>query len=728
MYSFFNKLIKRKILIPVFFIVLAAVGVLLLPLVNINYDMTEYLPQHAGTKQAIDVAQKEFDYPGTAQVMAKDISIADAVGLKQKLAEIQGVKSVLWLDDVTDITKPLAFIPQATKDEYYKDNCALFHVEFTKGNYDTATSDALVKIRALGSNVLTAGPAENSRNMKGTMSGEMFNVIAYVVPICLLILMIASYSWLEPLLYLFVIGISIAINMGANALMPNISFITNSMGAVLQLAISMDYSIFLMHRYFEERDNGLGVKEAIVKACVESLASVSASALTTVAGFAALLLMQYRVGADIGLVLAKGIVISFVTVMLLMPVMIALFSKVLEKTRHKLLLPSFGKIGKGVVKLRYVFIVLAVLLIVPCALAQNKNHYLYGDSSATEGAGQVAAERKEITGIFGIQNPVMALVPAGDTQKEILLAGELKSLSCVKSVTSLVTIMDNTIASSFLPQSVVDSFRSEHYERVIINLNIEGENQAVFDAVKDLRATLQKYYPDTWYAAGTATSLADIKDTVVKDGGWVTIISLIAVGLIVLISLRSLSVPVLLLAVIQGAIWINMAVPYFSGYSMAYIGYLIVSSLQLGSTIDYGILLSNRYLEFRSGMNKKEAAVAAVKAAGPSVLLSALMLMTAGFAFGLISKMASISEFGMLIGRGALVSCVLTIVLLPSLLVLLDKYVAKLSLKRKGDRIDEKENNRVGAEHHDTGALYDADGGRAIGRRRSVSRAKNKQG
>lgn len=684
MYKFYNMLIGKKILIPAFFLVLSIAGVLLMPLVNVNYDMAEYLPQNAGTKQAIDVAQKEFDYPGTAQVMAKDISIADAAGLKEKIAAIKGVKSVLWLNDVADITQPLNFIPQDALNDYYKDNCALYTVEFSGGNFDNGTSAALTQIRQLSGRIVVAGPAENSRNMKSTMSGVMFEVGAYVVPICIAILMIASFSWLEPFLYLLVIGISIAINMGANALMPNISFITNSMGAVLQLAISMDYSVFLMHRYFEERDSGLGVKEAVVKACVKSLSSISASALTTVAGFSALLIMQYRIGADMGLVLAKGILISFLTVMLLMPVLIVIFSKILEKTRHRPFLPSFGWIGKGVIKLRYLLIVLAVLVIIPSALAQNKNTFLYGDSAATEGEGKVAEERLIINEKFGVQNPVMALVPTGDTQKEIMLSNELKKLPHVKSVTALVTIADNTIASSFLPQSVKDSFRSEHYERMIVNLDIEGENKDTFEAVKNIRDSLQRYYPDTWYAAGTATSLADIKDTVLKDSAWVTAISLLAVGVIVLLTLRSLSIPVILLAVIQGAIWINMAVPYFSGYSMAYIGYLIISSLQLGSTIDYGILLSNRYLDFRARLNKKEAAAAAIKAAGPSVVVSALILMTAGFSFAFLST-GSIAEFGMLLGRGALISSALTLLLLPSLLILLDKFVKKFSLKRKGE-------------------------------------------
>lgn len=712
MNAFYSKLVNRKVFIPVLFLMLTLAGVLLIPSTIINYDMAQYLPKDAGTKQAIEVAKVEFDYPGTAQVMAKEISVVKAAELKKQIADIDGVKTVVWIDDVADITKPLLFIDQKLLDNYYKDECALYSVEFTEDNFSNRTSLALQKIRQLDEKIIIAGNAENSKNMKDHLYGEITNVVAIVLPICLLILMIASHSWLDPFLYLFVIGVSIAINMGTNAFFGSVSFITNSMGAVLQLAISMDYSIFLLHRYYEERDNGLGVKEAVVKASVSSMSSVAASALTTVAGFAALLIMQYRIGADIGFTLAKGIFISFLTVMLLMPAMIMLLNKTLEKTKHRSFLPSFGKIGKGVVKVRYVILALAVVIIIPCMLAQGRISFMYGDTSVTSGEGQVALERKNIEEKFGVYNPVMILVPAGEISREKALADELKTIPHIKSVTALVTIADHTIASSFFPDSLTESFRSPNYDRMVVDLNIDGENEEVYQSVKDIRVCLQKHYPDKWYAAGTATSYMDIKDTVTADSTWVTALSLIAVGLIVLFSLRSLSIPVILLFVIQGSIWINMSIPYFTGFNMAYIGYLVISSLQLGSTIDYGILLSNRYLDFRAEEDKKNAAVSALKTAGPSILVSALILATAGLAFGLISKVGSIAEFGVLIGRGALVSCILTLALLPALLILLDKFVINLSLKRRSEK-SEKESGSVHVMHNADGTVHDIAGGRA---------------
>ena len=508
--------------------------------------------------------------------------------------------------------------------------------------------------------------------------------------------MLASYSWLEPALYLTVIGVSVAINMGTNAFFGSVPFITNAMAAVLQLAVSMDYSIFLLHRYFEERDRGLDVRQAVVKASVSSLSSVSASALTTVAGFAALLFMRYGIGADIGLVLLKGVSISLLTVMTLMPVLLLLCSKPLERTRHRLLMPSFGAIGRGVMKARFGIIAVALLAVVPALLAQGSNSYSYGDNSAASGQGRTYEERKQITEAFGAGNAVMLLVPKGDTAKEIQLAQMLEGDANISSVTALATIADSAISRDLLPKAVVDSFTSEHNSRMIVYLNTDGETPESFVAVESIRAAAEQYYPGEWYAAGRATSLADIRDTVTVDNRIVTAVSLLAVGLIVLVTFRSISLPLILLLVIELAVWVNMSVPYFTGFQMAYIGYLIIRSLQLGSTIDYGILLSNRYREFRALHPPREAAVQAVKASGPSVLTSALILATAGYGFGAVSSVDSISQLGSLIGRGALISCLLTVTLLPSLLAVLDRFINLTTLGKKRNKVIRNEEENTG--------------------------------
>ncbi|HHY81170.1 MAG TPA: MMPL family transporter [Clostridiales bacterium] len=677
-----DYLCKRKISVPIFFLVSVIVSLLMLPRVSINYDLAEYLPEDSNTKQAIAILEENFGYPGTAEVMVEDISIAEAQKLKERLAEIDGVKSVIWLDDLADPAKPLQTIPEEIRDGYYKNNTALFQVQFDEFDYSQKTSQAIIKIRELvGEDAAISGPAENSRHMKEILAGEISKILLIVVPLCLVILMLASSSWIEPLLYIGIIGVSIVINMGTNIIFKSVSFITYSMASVLQLAMAMDYALFLMHRYLEERDSGKGVQSAIVIAVRKSLSSIAASALTTIAGFLALIVMNYQIGKDIGLVLAKGILISFLTVIILMPVIIVLLNRVIDKTRHRNFSPSFNKIGQHVLKFRIVIVVLALIMVVPAFLAQRSNEFLFGDSSATSAEGKAAEQSQRISETFGVNNAVLLLVPSGYPAAEKALAEELKSQGYIKDVQGLVTLADPSIPREYLPKSVRDNFDSGGYSRFIINLRVQGENDQSFAAVDQIKNTAEKHYPGQWLTAGSITSIADIRSTVNEDIFSVNLYSILAVAMIILLTLRSVSLPIILVAVIELSTWINMSIPYFAGEKLAFIGYLVVSSLQLGATIDYAILLANRYMEFRKDLLPKEAAQAAIKAAGSSIVISALILSSAGLSFGFISEIDEIKAIGMLIGRGAAISGLLVLTLLPALLIMLDKVVMKTSLK-----------------------------------------------
>lgn len=681
MNRFFHSLIHRKILIPVIFAILTLVSIGLLPFVNVSYDMASFLPEDSPTKQAVNLAQKEFAYPGNAVAMINDVTIGQALQIKTDLKTVLGVSSVIWLDDVIDIKVPISFYPSVIVENYYKNDSALFQIEFIEDNYSLSTTNALDEINAKYPELIIAGDAQNARHMKTVLSGEILSIIIIVLPICLVILLLASHSWLEPLMYLITIGISIIINMGTNAFFNNISFITNSMASVLQLAICMDYSIFLMHRYYEERDLGNDIRTAVKKASVESFTSVFASAMTTIGGFIALLFMKYRIGADVGLVLAKGIAISFITVMVLMPVLINISGKVLDSARHRFWLPSLGKTGKFAYKARYFLLILLILVIIPSFLAQRKNTFFYGDNSVTTGEGQAYENKMAIESVFGASGYIMVIIPRHSVGKEVSLAKELSKTPYTKSVLSAVTAADPAIPSVFLPASFRETFMTDRYSRLILRLNIEGEDPEMFEAVSTVRDIISAHYPDEWYAAGVSTSLADIRDTVKRDSTVVVAVSLIIVGLVIMLLFRSIWVPILLLLVIQCSVWLNMSIPYFTDFKLAFIGYLVISSLQLGATIDYGILLTNRYISFRNSYPPKESLIQALKTCGSSILVSALILASAGFCFGLVSKLSSISELGILIGRGAVLSCVMTLFVLPGLLGAFDKIIFKSTLK-----------------------------------------------
>lgn len=680
-------MIKNRKVVYIVMLALLAVSLFLIPKVKINYDLAHYLPKDSKTKQAISTLESEFGYPGMAEVMVEEVSIPEALAAKAKIQGIKGVKSVLWLDDLTDVHQPLSFIASDLLAQYYTEESALFQVEFTGSNYSLEATTALENIRTeFAGQAMVAGPTADTNHLQTVLTKEILQIMIVVVPLCIIILMLASHSWLEPILYLVVIGASILLNMGSNVVFSSISFLTHSVAAVLQLAMSMDYSLFICHRYTEERNNGLEPLAAVVAATKASLSSIAASSTTTIAGFLALIFMQYSIGADIGLVLAKGILISFITVLVLMPLLLYSCRNLIEKSKHRQFLPSFKRMGPAIVKARGLILVLVLLVTIPSFLAQRNNSYLYGDTSGSSEGGEYAVERQRIEERFGVSNNVVLLVPNDDLTSEIALCTELEASPYVKGVTALVTVVDPAIPREFLPAEVRDNFISADYSRLIVNLAVHGESPLTYAAVDYLDSALEKYYPAQWLAAGTATSVTDIKATVEADNFIVSVFSLVAVAVIILLTFRSLSLPVLLVAAIQTAIWINMGVPYFTGSSLAFIGYLIIKSLQLGATIDYAILLTNRYLEFRQSNKPKESAVLALRAAGGSVITSALILSLAGYAEGLLSQIDVISTIGMLLGRGAALSGLLVLTLLPVLLITFDKVIMATTLGTKDIR------------------------------------------
>ncbi len=681
-------LLRHRTATVVVFALLTAGSLLLYPLVQVNYDLSEYLPQDSMTKRAMEEMEESFGYDAVLRVMVEDVTLSESLDIKETLSQMEGVASVLWLDDVADIRQPLETLDAGTVEQYYRDGAALYQVTLTGGDYDTASGDTIDAIRALGIDGLSvAGNAEEARNTRILLDSEMLQIFAVVVPFCLLILFLASKSWVEPLLYLAVLFVAIFINLGTNVCFSSVSFITQAMAAVLQLAISLDYSLFLFHRYLEERDAGKDAREAVLAAVQGSLNSILASALTTIAGFLAMVLMQYSIGRDIGFVLAKGITLSFLSVILLMPVLIYLLRNVIDKTRHKPWMPSFAKLGRGAMKIRWVLVVVLVVLIVPAYLGQQQNVYLYGDSAGSATAQtQTSQEREAIEAKFGVYNPIVLLVPRGDTAGEIALAQELEAQPAVTSVQALVTLADPTLPRDMLPDAVVEQFESDEYSRMIVQLNIAEEGTALTQAVEDIEAAAEAYYPGQWLAVGTPTSLNDIRLSVESDGTLVQILSILAVGIIVMLAFRSIVIPVLLVALIQCAIWINMSVPYFTGEPLIYIGYLVISGLQLGATIDYAILLTNRYRdERRLGQAPMDAAVSALKVSGHSILVSTLILAGAGFSLSIISNIPSVSIIGLLLCRGALLSGGMVIVMLPPLLALLDRVIRAGTIKRKGE-------------------------------------------
>lgn len=641
--------------------------------VRVNYDLTKYLPQDMPTSESLTLMEEEFGINGLAQLMAVDVSIPQALALKEDIKRVTGVESVLWLDDFIDIAKPLELAERQLVENYYKDGNALISIVFSEGDHSLKTGEAIAAIENLrGANTALRGPAVEAYRTRQTASSEVLMITLFVLPIFLIILLFSTGSWIEPVIFIATIGISILINMGTNIFIGEVSYITNASSGLLQFAVTMDYSIFLLHRFGEERAKGHETKQAMINALKLSFSAVSASSMTTVAGFAALMFMRYGIGFDMGIVLAKGVILSLITVMILLPALIILFEKTIERTHHRPFMPDLKRFARGIMKLKIVIPVIALIL--PVAfLAQNSNHFLYGDG--------VVSEKSVIYETFGEYNPLALLVPSGDIQKEAAMARSLEALENVSGIESLAVIAGNGLPREFLPQTLRDNFETDEFSRMVIYIDAPAESDKSFAVLDGIREIADKFYPGQYFLVGSTSAVSDIRKVVEHDFSITNMIAILAVGAIVLLTFRSISIPVILVLVIQTSIWINMSIPYFTGSPLIFIGFMIVSAVQLGATIDYAILLTGRYMECRRTANPLEAAVSAIADSGNSVITSAAIMSAAGFTLGYISGVPGIASLGMLLGRGALLSCALVLTVLPNLLAAADGLIRRTTLK-----------------------------------------------
>lgn len=676
-------ILNHKRFVIAIYIVVIVVSILLSQLVDINFNMADYLPQEMPSRQAIDIIEKEYAYNGSANVMLKGLSPVEVMDYEKQIENLPEVDQVIWLDDIIDMNQPLSYADPELVEQYFKDNNALMQVIFKEYDYAESTTVALDKISDIISDTgYISGPAVNAENLKSSVQGNTKTGMIVLLPIILLILLLATDSYFETILFLGTIGISIVLNNGSNIIFGEISFMTSSASSLLQVAIAMDYAIFLLHRFSEERKKTDDIKEAMVRAVKHSFSSISASAFTTVIGFLALVFMSFKIGLDMGLVLAKGIVISLITVMTLLPVLVLGSIKLIDKTHHRSIIPSFKKLERVLEKGRYVTLTLLVVLALVAYLGQSSNEFLYGG-----GDNQLSKEAtiafKETEKVFGKHNKVILMVPRGDKISESKMVEELSNEPYIDTIQGMYSLVDPEIPNHMIPQAVKDQFLSENYSRYMLNLNTDIETPRSIAAIESANTLVSKYYSE-FHMTGETPNVVDMRDVSKSDYFIVTFISIAAVGLILLITFRSISLPLILLTVIQVSIWINMSVSYFSGAQTLFLGYLIVTALQLGATIDYAILLTNRYVESRKTLDPHESAVEAITKAGQSILTSAGILGVAGLTISFVFSQATMKQMGLLVGRGAIISGLMVFIVLPQLLVIFDKLIGVTTLKWSG--------------------------------------------
>lgn len=676
MIKFYRHIVGHQKLIIVIFLILFAVCAVCKQFVSVNYDMNDYLPSESASTQALDRMNQEYDggIPN-ARVMVQGVSVPEALEYKEKLLSVDGVTDVTWLDDVASVTVPLEILDDDTVEAYYKDGNALFSVTIDEDKRIDAVSairDIIGEENAMTGSAVTTAVATTSTVSEVSMAAMVG--VAFV----LLVLILTTTSFVEPFLVLAGLGVAVVINAGSNLMFGEISFVTNAAGNILQLAVSLDYSVFLLHRFAEYRQTTSDPKEAMVQALTMSTTSILSSGLTTVIGFLALCLMQFRIGPDLGLALAKGVALSLITVFTFMPALILCTYKLIDKTRHRSFMPSFKGFGKFVSRAMVPMVIVFAILIVPCYLASNANSFYYGASHIFGSDTRLGADTEKIEDTFGKQDTYVLMVPKNSTATQSELSEALHNIPQVKSIISYVDTVGVTIPEQYLDSGTLSKLNSKNYTRMVLTVDAAYEGDETFSLVERVRSNAEQYYPGEWYLAGEGVSTYDLMDTVTADMIKVNLVAIGAVFVVLLFTMKSLILPAILVLSIETAIWINMSIPYFSDRIIFYIAYLIISSIQLGATVDYAILFTDRYKEMRQTYAKKEAIVQTISAVAVSVLTSASVLTVVGFLLGVFSTHGLLSQLGYFLGKGTLCSLAIVLFVLPGLLYLFDKLIVKL--------------------------------------------------
>ena len=647
--------------------------------VSVNYNMSDYLPENAQSTDAMDIMDEEFDgaVPNTS-VMMYDVSIQEALAFKEELAAIDGVSDVTWLDDAIDMRTPLEMADEETVESYYKNGNALFNFAIREGD-EVAVTDEIYEL--IGEENAMAGEALDTATQQKMAFTETMYAAALLIPIIIIILILSTNSWAEPLFFLTAIGVSVLINMGTNIFVGEISFVTSSVAPILQLAVSLDYAIFLLHSFSDYRKTVADPKEAMRLAIKQSFPAIIASASTTFFGFIALTFMNFEIGSDLGFSLVKGILLSFISVMVFLPAMTIMFYKWIDKTQHRPIVPAFKNVGRRVMKFRIPSLILVFVLIVPAFLAQSETDFIYGIGEQPEST-RAGADVVKIDEEFGKNTQMVLLVPKGDLAKEEALVDELEDMKHVTSVVSYVNMVDAAIPPEFLDESATEQFYSENYSRIILQTNTDTEGETAFRVVEGVQDTAKSYYPDdSVYSLGESVTLYDMKNVVQRDNTVVNILTVATIAIVLLITFKSISIPIILLLTIQSAVWINLAIPYFTDQSLVFVGYLIVSTVQLAATVDYAILFTEDYNRNRKEMPALKAIKKTLDGKIFAIAISASILSSVGFILWITSTNPIVSSIGLLIGRGALLAFIMVVFFLPAMLLVFDKIVEKTTWK-----------------------------------------------
>lgn len=685
------KLRHAILVIALILIIPSAIG---MAKTHVNYDMLSYLPSDMESVKGQDLLMDEFHKGGFSILVLENMKMDDVTKLKKDIEKVDHVESIVNLQDVVNPSIPISMYPKVVQDNIDNKNATMLVTFYDTGISDEHTLNAVDQIRKMSNkDTYVAGMTSMVLDLKNIAETEEIKYVAVAVALSLLVMMLLLDSYVAPFLFLLSIGLAILYNMGSNIMFGEISYITKAIAAVLQLGVTMDYSIFLWHSYMEKLDDGIEPKPAMAEAINATLISVTGSSVTTIAGFLALCFMTYKMGMDLGLVMAKGVVFGVVCSVTVLPVLILFFTKTLQKTRHKTLIPSADRLSHKLTSRYGIYILCFGLLLAPALYGYAHTNTSYDLTKMVVGDGKdidkemvpFYTANKKLSKDFGINTSYIIIADANMSAKDgRAMSEEIKDVKGVKSVLGVDGMLGSAIPRNMLPDELNTSMRSDKHQMILVNSKYRISTDAVNRQVTQVNSIVHKY-DKNGSVIGEAPSTKDLIQLTSKDFQVVNWISIGLVFLIIFFVLRSISLPFILILVIELAIYINMGICGFTGVELPFLVPVCVTTIQLGSTVDYAILMSTRYkTERMGGLSKRESIDIAVRTSLPSIMTSALGFFASTFGVSKYSNVYLISTMCSLMARGAIISMITVIFLLPSMLMAFDRIICKTTRGMKG--------------------------------------------
>ena len=677
-----KKIVKFRVPILILSIILLIPAVWGYVNTRINYDVLTYLPEDIETMQGQEIMTNDFGIGAFSMLMVDGMEDKEIVKLKEKVEKVDGVENVLWYDSLADISVPQSVLPSKLYDEYNTEDGTMMAVFFKDGTSSDETMKAITEIRKItGEQCFLSGMSAIVEDTKELAEKETPLYVLIAVALSALVLAITMESIFVPVLFLLSIGIAIVYNLGTNVFFGEISYITKALAAVLQLGVTMDYSIFLMHSYQEQQVRYNGDKErAMAHAISQTFSSVIGSSVTTVAGFIALCFMSFTLGKDIGIVMAKGVIFGVLVCVTVLPSMILCCDKLIEKTKHKPLLPDIGRISDKVTKRYVIYVVAFVILLFPAIYGNNHTGVYYNlDESLPKDLPSVIANTK-LKEDYNMNTTHMILVDSSVAGSDVKkMSQEIEKVDGVKWVLGLDNLVGSGVPADMLPESVTGMLKNDKYQLLMVNSTYKVATDKVNKQIEQIDKIMDKYDKGAMLVGeGPLTKdLINITDTDFKR---VSAVSIGIVFVIILLLFKSVTIPVILVGVIEFAIFVNMGIPFYTGTKLPFVASIVIGTIQLGATVDYAILMTTRYQRERSrGAGKFDAITTAHKFSAQSIIVSALSFFAATIGVGLYSNIDMISSLCILMARGALTSMVVVVLILPSLFMVFDKIIVKTS-------------------------------------------------